>query len=324
MIASRQPFSSSPLIFEASRFSHDSPRVLYTSNRGAEGDAGFNMGYHVPDDPERVRARRHQVQVLLKRPVAVLKQVHSSRVIDLDDVLSGIPEVMPEGLPGGITDGDEKNAAALASALEPLGETEADAQVTTRRDIAVGILTADCTPVLLADAYAGVFAGAHAGRRGVENHVVAETIAVMKAKGADPARMEVWLGPNICGDCYETGDEVSQAFAEACPVPGAATRTRFGGAGVDMRAVLRSQLMEAGVAEGNLHDDDASIGEQSMKGQSTKSQRAEQPATSTVNYMCTLENPQLYSYREWTLTHRPGSNGRFLSILVPPSRKETA
>lgn len=93
----------------------------------------------------------------------------------------------------------------------------ADALVTKRRDIAIGILTADCTPVLLADETAGVIAAAHAGWRGAFEGVLANTVAAMTKLGAVPARIVAAVGPCIGQASYEVGPEFVARFAERDP-----------------------------------------------------------------------------------------------------------
>jgi YfiH family protein len=93
----------------------------------------------------------------------------------------------------------------------------ADALVTKRPDIALGILTADCTPVLLADAAAGVIAAAHAGWRGAFDGVLANTVAAMTKLGAQPARIVAAVGPCIAQASYEVGPEFVARFVARDP-----------------------------------------------------------------------------------------------------------
>jgi polyphenol oxidase len=88
----------------------------------------------------------------------------------------------------------------------------ADALVTKQRGIALGILTADCTPVLLADESAGVIAAAHAGWRGAFEGVLANTVAAMTKLGAAPARIVAAVGPCIAQTSYEVGPEFVARF----------------------------------------------------------------------------------------------------------------
>lgn len=103
----------------------------------------------------------------------------------------------------------------------------ADALVTRRRDVALGILTADCAPVLFADREAGVVGAAHAGWRGALGGVLEATIAAMRELGAAPQRIAAGIGPCIGHASYEVGAEFPAPFlaedaANArffCPAP---------------------------------------------------------------------------------------------------------
>jgi polyphenol oxidase len=88
----------------------------------------------------------------------------------------------------------------------------ADALVTNCRGIALGILTADCVPVLFADADAGVIGAAHAGWKGALGGVVAATVAAMARLGAAPGRMRAAIGPCIAQRSYEVGPEFPAPF----------------------------------------------------------------------------------------------------------------
>nr|WP_081486527.1 peptidoglycan editing factor PgeF [Nitrospirillum amazonense] len=92
---------------------------------------------------------------------------------------------------------------------------QADAMVTRRRGIALGILTADCVPVLFADSTAGVVGAAHAGWKGAFTGVLEATVRAMADLGADPARIVAGVGPHIGADSYEVGPEFEARFLEA-------------------------------------------------------------------------------------------------------------
>jgi len=88
----------------------------------------------------------------------------------------------------------------------------ADALVTNRRGVALGILTADCVPVLFADPDAAIIGAAHAGWKGALGGVVEATIAAMTRLGAEPARIRAAIGPCIAQRSYEVGPEFPAAF----------------------------------------------------------------------------------------------------------------
>ncbi|MFF4605490.1 peptidoglycan editing factor PgeF [Streptomyces sp. NPDC001339] len=121
-----------------------------------------------------------------------------------------------------------------------------DAVVTARRGLALAVLTADCTPVLLADPAAGVAGAAHAGRPGLVAGVVPAVVEAMRKLGAEPSRILAYTGPAICGRCYEV-PEAMRADVSAV-VPEAYATTSWGTPAVDVTAGVRAQLAAAGVA----------------------------------------------------------------------------
>ncbi len=93
----------------------------------------------------------------------------------------------------------------------------ADAMVTARPDIALGIITADCAPILLADPVAGVAGAAHAGWRGAVAGVIESTVSAMIGLGADPATIVAAIGPCIGQASYEVSRDVRDAVVERNP-----------------------------------------------------------------------------------------------------------
>ena len=92
----------------------------------------------------------------------------------------------------------------------------ADAMVTDRPGIVLGIVTADCAPVLFADREAGVIGAAHAGWRGAVAGILEATLAAMARLGADPSRVVAAVGPCISQDLYEVGADLSSIPARPC------------------------------------------------------------------------------------------------------------
>lgn len=121
---------------------------------------------------------------------------------------------------------------------------DADALVTTDPDVVLVVRVADCVPVLLADAEAGVVAAAHAGRPGMLAGVVPATVAAMHELGARD--IHAWIGPHVCGGCYEVPEQM-QADAIA-QVPEARATTTWGTPALDIGAGVRAQLLTDGVA----------------------------------------------------------------------------
>ncbi|WUI49571.1 peptidoglycan editing factor PgeF [Streptomyces sp. NBC_00414] len=158
---------------------------------------------------------------------------------------------------------------------EPWGERpvpETDAVVTARRGLALAVLTADCTPVLLADPVAGIVAAAHAGRPGMVAGVVPAAVEAMVELGAEPGRIVARTGPAVCGRCYEVPDAMR---AEVAAVePAAYAETSWGTPAVDVTAGVHAQLERLGVRD-----------------------REQSP-------VCTIESDDHFSYRRDGLTGR--------------------
>ncbi|MGW0532635.1 peptidoglycan editing factor PgeF [Streptomyces sp. NPDC003032] len=147
-----------------------------------------------------------------------------------------------------------------------------DAVVTARRGLALAVLTADCTPVLLADPVAKVAAAAHAGRPGMVAGVVPAAVEAMVRLGADPGRVIARTGPAVCGRCYEVPEAMRAGVAAV--EPGAHAVTSWGTPAVDVTAGVHAQLERLGV-----HD------------------REQSP-------VCTLESGDHFSYRRDRTTGR--------------------
>ncbi len=130
----------------------------------------------------------------------------------------------------------------------------ADAMVTDRPGVALGILTADCAPILLADAKARVIGAAHAGWRGALGGVVAATVKAMTALGAEPARIVAGIGPCIAQRSYEVGPEFPPKFTAADPnhdIFFSPSRSSEGAPKFlfDLRGYVGSTLVAAGVKQ---------------------------------------------------------------------------
>jgi YfiH family protein len=202
------------------------PRRVVTDRRGGRSASpydSFNLGAHVGDRPEDVAGNRERLARELGVPgehLVWMTQVHGSGVVVVDGPQEG-----------------------------PVPDT--DALVTTVRGLVLCVLVADCVPVLLSDAEAGVVAAVHAGREGVRTKVVAAALAAMARLGSRPADVSALLGPAVCGACYEVPREMQAEVARVAP--GAAVRTRRGTPGLDLRAGVAEQLGRAGVGQ-VVHD----------------------------------------------------------------------
>src|SRR5579864_5041752 len=99
----------------------------------------------------------------------------------------------------------------------PEARPQADAIVTRMRALAIGVTTADCGPVLLADPRAGVIGAAHAGWRGALTGVLEATIAAMERLGAAPGQIRAAIGPMIRQESYEVGPDLVARFRAEDP-----------------------------------------------------------------------------------------------------------
>ncbi len=119
----------------------------------------------------------------------------------------------------------------------------ADAQVTSLRGVGLMVRVADCVPVALADPSAGVIGVAHAGRVGTALDIATATVEAMREIGA--SRITAWIGPHICGRCYEVPAAMRAEVVAAVPESGA--ETSWGTPALDLGAGVRAQLERAGV-----------------------------------------------------------------------------
>jgi YfiH family protein len=207
--------------------------------------ATLNLGDHVGDDPAAVAEnRRRSAEDLGGLPVVWMSQVHGRAV--------------------GLVDGPQ-----------PGPVPDVDALVTTTPGLMLGVLVADCVPVLL-DA-PGLAAVAHAGRKGLQLGVVPAVLERIAALGVDPGELTARLGPAACGACYEVPEQMRDEVASVAPE--AASTTWAGTAGLDLRAGLVAQLRAAGVRQVD------------------------------VSAICTIESPDQFSYR------REGTTGRSAGIV---------
>lgn len=127
---------------------------------------------------------------------------------------------------------------------EPTGQVPtADALVTSTPGLGLMVRVADCVPVVLADPRTGVLGAVHAGRKGVALDIVGRTVATMRDLGAGD--LEAWVGPHVCGACYEVPEDMRAEVAALVPTTYA--ETRRGTPGLDLGAGVRAQLEAPGV-----------------------------------------------------------------------------
>ena len=122
---------------------------------------------------------------------------------------------------------------------------DTDALVTGTPRLALAVVTADCVPVLLADARAGVVAAVHAGRVGAQRGVVARAVEAMLPRARTAGDISVLLGPAVSGRNYEV--PAAMAAEVEAALPGSRTTTAAGTPGLDLRAGIACQLRDLGI-----------------------------------------------------------------------------
>ena len=122
-------------------------------------------------------------------------------------------------------------------------DSDADAMVSDRPGQALLVRAADCVPVLLADPEVGVVGAAHCGRLGLTAGVVPAAVAAMGERGA--RRIRAWIGPHVCGRCYEVPAPMRDEVADLLPAAGATTS--WDTPSLDLGAGVRAQLDAAGI-----------------------------------------------------------------------------
>ncbi|MFL9927332.1 peptidoglycan editing factor PgeF [Herbaspirillum lusitanum] len=213
----------------------------------ADGSGGLNLGLHVADDATLVLHNRALLRSILPQEPAWLSQVHGTQVADAARVILG---------------------------------DEADASISTLPGAICVMMTADCLPVLFCDRAGSVVGAAHAGWRGLAAGILENTVAAMRARGAED--IMAWLGPAIGPQQFEVGADVLQAFAAQDGQAHAAFAAIDGRDGkylADIYQLARLRLNRAGVQE--------------ISG----------------GGLCTVSDPRFYSYR------RDKTTGRMASLI---------
>ncbi|MHA7295452.1 polyphenol oxidase family protein [Arthrobacter sp. HLT1-21] len=212
-----------------------------------------NLAHHVQDEPTSVRRRRRDLEGALGVAGGSLRFMHQTHSAD----------------------------AVLVHPGPIVEAVSADAQVSPDGSVPLAVMTADCVPVVLSAGRGpgGASAVIHAGRQGVLTGVVANTVELIRR--GDAKDLTAWIGPAICGLCYEVPEKMRREVAAV--VPAAWATTRWGTPGLDLPGAVRSQLATLGVEIRTVTDD--------------------------ASALCTLENESLYSHR------RSPAAGRFAGLV---------
>ena len=212
--------------------------VAFSTTRGTvdrrNAFSGVNLCDYVGDDALRVLDSRLSLALQLGVDLDDLvmpRQTHSCRVAVIDEAFRTM-------------DIDKQEAA-----LEGV-----DALVTSLQGVVIGVNTADCVPIVLADSQAGIIAVAHAGWRGTVRRIAALVVEEMCRQGACADNIQATMGPSICQDCFEVGDEVVDAFRKAHFDLDAIVKRNAatGKAHIDLRAANQAVLIAAGIPAENI------------------------------------------------------------------------
>ena len=184
--------------------------------------SGLNVGYGSGDDPDLIAENRRRATeaVLPGASLATVHQVHSPTVVYVE------------------------------KPWEQESRPHADAMVTDRVEILLGVLTADCAPVLFADEEAGVVAAAHSGWRGAIAGVNEATIEAMEQLGARRERIAAAIGPSVEQRSYEVDEAFRERFIEQDQsngrffIAGPAGKPHF-----DLTGYILQRLNDAGIAK---------------------------------------------------------------------------
>ena len=195
------------------------------------------------------------------RSVISMPQIHSNRVIYATSDMRGEGYFLPPSC-------------------------ECDGYVTDSVGVSIGVRTADCVPVLLEDSEAGVVAALHAGWRGTFSDICGEGVRKMIAKGAEASRIVAVIGPSICQNCYEVGNDVFDV-SMLCMGDSArsffAPRAQEGKYFVDIKGANKYLLERAGLKSENIE----------------------------ILDLCTYEHPEIF----WSHRYTHGRRGTMLSVI---------
>ncbi len=205
----------------AARLTRGPVALAFTDRHGGVSVAPFdslNLAWAGGDEPTAMEENHRRVMADFApgsglESLAQLSQVHGNDVA----------EVGPEG-----------PAHDVHGHLHAVG----DGLVTTQPGVSLMVRAADCVPVLFADQSGGVIGAAHCGRPGLVAGIVPATVAAMRDLGA--VGLTAWVGPSICGRCYEVPEQMRDDVAAVEPASWSATS--WGTPSVDVAAGVRAQL----------------------------------------------------------------------------------
>jgi YfiH family protein len=208
---------------------------LFTNRLGGVSKAPFesaNLGDHVGDNSLDVLSNRALLEAQIGLPIIFMNQVHGDTVV-LVESSSSAPTC--------------------------------DAIITTEHNLALAVMVADCIPLLFKSDVA--VAAVHVGRRGLMNSIALKALEAMHDLGA--AQIHAYIGPSICGSCYEVSEEIYQEVTGK--FPSADSRDKTGKFTLDLIAGVKDQIKDTVI---------------------------------TDHSSCVYEDPQSFSYRRDQITGR--------------------
>ena len=224
---------------------------------GNGGFQSFNLSCLYADAPQEVEKNLSLLKNSFVIPeLVVLRQIHSNIVIDLDSE--------PGGNPG-------------------YQKIEGDALVTRRKNLALGVLTADCYPLIIAEPEEKIIAIAHCGRAGILKGIVENTLNAFFQKGGKKENIFIALGPGICSRHYQVDEEIIEQvkshypdyFSQVC-------RKGSQSWHLDLKSLILKIILSSGIPQQNIE----------------------------ISELCTYEDKEFFSYR------REGKTGRQLSLVM--------
>jgi len=181
---------------------------IFTNRLGGVSKSPFdsaNLGDHVGDEPASVSENRAQLESQIGMPIVFMNQVHGDTVV--------------------LVENNESTPTC-------------DALITTEHKLAVAVMVADCIPLLLKSDVA--VAAVHVGRKGLMNGIARKTIDAMRDLGAE--QIHSYIGPNICGGCYEVGSDIYEEVISKYPASDSSIRS--GKRTLDLVAGLKTDLKD--------------------------------------------------------------------------------
>lgn len=183
----------------------------------AEGNRSFNR--HSDDGVENLMSIKQDFNI---KAVSYLKQIHSDKILIID----------------------EQN-------LNDINESEGDAIITNLKNIAIGVFTADCVPIILVDENKKVSAAIHSGWKGTFKSITLKTVKkLQEVYGSNPKDIKAYIGAHIRQCCYEVSEELKEDFIKEKDID---KDLLFKGRNLSMEECILKNLRDSGIKEENIY-----------------------------------------------------------------------